>query len=53
MCFAVVTHLLDLQQLSWILTPGPASCSWGLVVGDGDDVAGRGRLALVPLGVRG
>lgn len=52
-CYAFNTHLFDLQQPSWVLTPGPPSCSRRFVVGDGDDVAGRGRVAQVPLRTRG
>lgn len=47
------THLFDLQQPSRVLVLGPPSRRRGFVVRDGDDVAGRGGVAQVPLGGRG
>lgn len=47
------THLFDLQQPSRVLILGPPSRCRGFVVRDGDDVAGRGGVAQVPLRGRG
>lgn len=47
------THLFDLEQPSRVLILGPPSRRRGFVVRDGDDVAGRGGVAQVPLGGRG
>lgn len=47
------TYLFDLQQTSRVLVLGPSGRGRRLVVGDGDDVAGCGCVALVPLGNRG
>ena len=55
------THLFDLHESSWVLVLvqvqvlglGPPASGRRLVVGDGDDVTGCGRVAQVSLGPGG